>query len=111
MTADVSILTAEKSGVLKVPNTALRFTPPEGSKVTGKTDAKLQRRQQLVYVLEGTGQEQTLRAVIVTMGITDNSETEVIEGLKAGERVVTATLNGAKEEDEEVEEEGPPPSL
>ncbi len=111
MTADVSILTAEKSGVLKVPNTALRFTPPEGSKVTGKTDAKLQRRQQLVYVLEGADQEQALRAVIVTMGITDNSETEVIEGLKAGERVVTATLSGAKVEDEEVEEEGPPPSL
>lgn len=108
MTADVSILTAEKSRVLKVPNTALRFTPPEGSKVTGKADAKLQRRQQLVYVLEGADQEQTLRAVIVTMGITDNSETEVIEGLKAGERVVTATLSGAKEEEKE---EGPPPSL
>ncbi len=108
MTADVSILTAEKSGVLKVPNTALRFTPPEGSKVTGKADAKLQRRQQLVYVLEGAAKEQTLRAVIVTMGITDNSETEVIEGLKAGERVVTATLSGAKEEEKE---EGPPPSL
>lgn len=108
MTADVSILTAEKSGVLKVPNTALRFTPPEGSKVTGKADAKLQRRQQIVYVLEGADQEQTLRAIIVTMGITDNSETEVIEGLKAGERVVTATLSGAKEEEKE---EGPPPSL
>ena len=42
------------------------------------------------------------------MGITDNSETEVIEGLKAGERVATATLSGAKEEEKE---EGPPPSL
>ncbi|MCX6847401.1 MAG: efflux RND transporter periplasmic adaptor subunit [Verrucomicrobia bacterium] len=106
MTADVSILTAEKSGVLKVPNTALRFTPPEGSKVTGKADAKLQRRQQLVYVLEGADQEQTLRAVIVTTGITDNSETEVLDGLEAAARVVTASLGGTKEG-----AEGPPPSL
>lgn len=107
MTADVSILTAERSGVLKVPNTALRFTPPEGSKVTGSADAKLQRRQQLVYVLEGAEKEQTLRAVIVTTGITDNSETEVIEGLEAGARVVTATLGG----DKESAGGGPPPSI
>lgn len=106
MTADVSILTAEKSGVLKVPNTALRFTPPEGSKVTGSTDAKLQRRQQMVYVLEGAEKEQTLRAVIVTTGITDNSETEVLEGLEAGARVITASRGGAKED-----AGGPPPSL
>lgn len=106
MTADVSILTAEKSGVLKVPNTALRFTPPEGSKVTGVTDAKLQRRQQMVYVLEGADKEQTLRAVIITTGITDNSETEVLDGLEAGARVVTASLGGAKEGGD-----GPPPSI
>jgi len=32
MTADVSILVSERKDVLKVPNTALRFTPPEGAK-------------------------------------------------------------------------------
>ncbi len=31
MTADVSILVAERKAVLKIPNTALRFTPPEGA--------------------------------------------------------------------------------
>ncbi len=31
MTADVSILVAERKNVLKVPNTALRFTPPDGA--------------------------------------------------------------------------------
>lgn len=31
MTADVSILVAERKNVLKIPNTALRFTPPEGA--------------------------------------------------------------------------------
>lgn len=31
MTANASIITAERSGVLKIPNTALRFRPPEPS--------------------------------------------------------------------------------
>lgn len=106
MTADVSILTAERHNVLKVPNTALRFTPPEGSKLAGDTKAKLQRKQQLVYVLEGKGDEQTLRAVIVTTGITDNSETEILEGLDASALVITASLGAVKEG-----QEGPPPSL
>jgi HlyD family secretion protein len=106
MTADVSILTAERNDVLKVPNTALRFTPPDGSKMTGTTNAKLQRKQQLVYALEGSGKEQTLRAVIVTTGITDNSETEILDGLDASALVVTATLGGTKEA-----AGGPPPSL
>lgn len=35
MTADVSILVAERKNVLKVPNTALRFTPPDGAQFEG----------------------------------------------------------------------------
>ena len=106
MTADVSILSAERNDVLKVPNIALRFTPHEGTKLTGTTSGKLQRKQQLVYTLEGSGKEQTLRAVIVTIGITDNSETEILEGLDASALVVTATLGGTKEG-----LGGPPPVL
>jgi HlyD family secretion protein len=106
MTADVSILSAERNDVLKVPNTALRFTPPEGTKLAGTTSGKLQRKQQLVYTLEGSGKEQTLRAVIVTIGITDNTETEILEGLDASALVVTATLGGTREG-----LEGPPPVL
>ena len=33
MTADVSILVAERKGVLKIPNTALRYTPPDGARL------------------------------------------------------------------------------
>lgn len=40
MTADVSILVSERKGVLKIPNTALRFTPPEGAKFEQLSDAK-----------------------------------------------------------------------
>lgn len=37
MTANVTITTARHDGVLKVPNAALRFRPPEGARVTGVT--------------------------------------------------------------------------
>jgi len=30
MTADVSILVAERKNILKIPNAALRFIPPDG---------------------------------------------------------------------------------
>ena len=106
MTADVSILTAEKTNVRKVPNTALRYTPPESSTVIGDTHAKLQRRQQLLYVLEGQGKEQKLRATIVTTGITDNAETEILDGLEASAIVVTASVGGVKED-----QGGPPGQL
>lgn len=39
MTANVSIITAEQRKVLRVPNAALRFRPPEGATVRGDTNA------------------------------------------------------------------------
>lgn len=40
MTADVSILVSERKGIVKVPNTALRFTPPEGTRFEQSLEAK-----------------------------------------------------------------------
>ncbi len=39
MTANASIITAQRSDVLRVPNAALRFRPPEGTTVRGVTNA------------------------------------------------------------------------
>jgi HlyD family secretion protein len=39
MTANASIVVAEKRDVLRVPNAALRFRPPEGATVIGATNA------------------------------------------------------------------------
>jgi HlyD family secretion protein len=39
MTANASIVIAERSNVLRIPNAALRFRPPEGAKVKGGTNA------------------------------------------------------------------------
>ena len=41
MTANVSIVTAEKDGVLRVPNAALRFRPPEGTVAMVPTNAPM----------------------------------------------------------------------
>jgi HlyD family secretion protein len=39
MTANASIITAQRSGVLRIPNAALRFRPPESAVIKGATNA------------------------------------------------------------------------
>jgi len=90
MTADVSILVSERKDVLKIPNTALRYSPPDGVVYDGVPPKKLDRSQRLVYSTSADGAK--LKPVIIKTGITDGSDTEVTEGLKAGESVVTSTL-------------------
>ncbi len=91
MTADVSILVAERKNVLHLPNTALRFTPPEGAKFEQSPPAKLARNQRLVYSPGST--PAALKAVILKVGITDGGETEVLDGLGEGAAVVTSSLS------------------
>ncbi len=81
MTADVSILVAERKDVLKIPNTALRYTPPAGAKFEQTPPAKLERNQRLVYSPGGNGT--LLKPVVVKAGITDGVDTEILEGITA----------------------------
>ena len=111
MTAYVSIVVAQKKGVLLVPNTALRFKPAEadkadkaaektngepaksanGSRTGGQPGAGGERRRRdagsgTVHVLE----DGRLKAVKVSTGITDSRFTEVAGGeLKEGDKVIT----------------------
>lgn len=39
MTANASIITSQKTNVLRVPNAALRFRPPEGAQIAGLTNS------------------------------------------------------------------------
>ena len=93
MTADVSILVSELKDVLKIPNTALRYSPPDGAVYDGTPPKKLDRSQRLVYSPSVDGAK--LKPIIIKTGITDGSDTEVTEGLKAGDAVVTSTLTAA----------------
>jgi HlyD family secretion protein len=89
MTADVSILVLERDKVLKVPNAALRYSPPDNAKFSAAPPKQLQRAQQLAYALQADNA--TLTPRIVRTGATDGVVTEILDGLSASDRVVTAT--------------------
>jgi HlyD family secretion protein len=89
MTADVSILVLERNNVLRIPNAALRYSPPDNAKFSAAPPKQLQRAQQLAYALQADNL--TLTPRIVRTGATDGVGTEILEGLLASDRVVTAT--------------------
>lgn len=94
MTADVSILVAERDRALKIPNTALRYAPPDDAVYDGTAPANLQRNQRLIYSPNAGGAK--LKPVVVRAGITDGTDTEILEGLAEGAPVVTSTVTSAK---------------
>jgi HlyD family secretion protein len=99
MTANVAIIIAHKDNVLQLKNAALRYRPPEAAAVeqprstsspSGQrpTGARERRTERTVYVL-AFGRP---KPVQIKTGISDGIMTEVTEGLKEGDRVVTAEL-------------------
>jgi HlyD family secretion protein len=94
MTADVSILVAQHSGVAAIPNAALRFTPPDGTRFERAPPIKLERGQRLAYALSGSGLK--LRALVFKAGITDGVVTEVLGDIPAGTSVIVAAFGSAR---------------
>lgn len=77
MTANVTIVTAQKDDPLRVPNGALRFRMP---------NFPLDKKATRVWVLDRNGQP---RQVDVTTGIVDSLSTEIVGGkLREGDRVI-----------------------
>jgi len=94
MTAELSIFVAQRTNAIVIPNTALRYAPPEHASYEQEPPKKLQRSQRLVYTL---GQDKSkLKPIVIKVGISDGSQTEVVEGLKEGDMIVTSTLSGVK---------------
>lgn len=133
MTANVSIIIRERAGVMKIPNAALRFRPPETSAAqkTNTVQAAAaggpqrsgpggEGRQRMgggegrgggpraarnreggdrfsartVYVLEqSASKEPVLKPVQIRTGISDGVSTEILEGLKEGDQVVTGVIS------------------
>lgn len=113
MTANVSIVIAQREDVVKIPNSALRFHPlepvpgvtngaPAGLAAGGTNNGATHggggshRRGgppnvHTVYILDANKQ---LAPVQIKTGISDGIFTEVTEGLKAGDAVVTGTAAG-----------------
>jgi HlyD family secretion protein len=101
MTANVSIVVAHMDNVLQTKNAALRYRPPDATLVettrtttrrsarpAGNPGGELRASERTVYILSGGHP----KPVQIKTGISDGIVTEVVEGLKEGDRVVTAEL-------------------
>jgi HlyD family secretion protein len=119
MTANVSVIVARREDTLKVANAALRFHPAESpgtrkaaaatkTNPAGKRDADAlasdhkkdqHRHERVVYLLAcqpsytephaGSNQPPVLQPVPIKTGINSATFTEVVEGLKEGDEVIT----------------------
>ncbi len=94
MTANVTVTYAERDGVVAVPNTALRFHPPDvtpAAKHTGGGGKHAQKEDdtRTVYVMHG----ETPAAVEIHAGLSDGAMTEVVSGdLHEGDIVAIDTI-------------------
>jgi HlyD family secretion protein len=117
MTANVSIVIAQRENALQIPNGALRVRLPDnavlltnsavaqtapatnsGTNLAGGPGVRRGRGRgerpvfHTVYVLTGDDQDPKLQAVPVKTGISDGISTEVISGLDEGAKVVTGVV-------------------
>ncbi len=90
LTANITIYTMERSGVMSVPASALRFTP-EPSVFGKKYVIKDTTAEHKLWTLDGN----VLTAHKVEIGVTDGTRTEVIGGLKEGTSVIQTFEIGA----------------
>jgi HlyD family secretion protein len=107
MTANVSIIVAERNDTLKIPNSALRFRPPESGTNTvpraggagqrpggagprpggtGSRPKGERRSTRTIYVLK----DNKPQSIQIKTGITDGIYTEATEGLSENDKVITA---------------------
>lgn len=100
LTANVTIFTQERAGVLAVPNKALRFTP---TKETVGKDMKIVdcKGKNKVWTLDG----KTLTAHPVSIGQSDGMHTEITKGLKAGQKIVSEIIVNTPDNDGEDEQQ------
>lgn len=88
MTADVKVIVAEKSGIKRVPTSALRFIPPSSAQIESKnvdTD-----NSPHVWIPLSSG---LIKAVKVKPGIGDGRYTEIIESeLDEGDEVIVEAV-------------------
>ena len=96
LTANVTIYTREKNDVLIVPTKALKFTPNEKLLKPEQTIQDCQGKNK-VWVLEGN----TFKAIPVETGVVGGQNTEILSGLKAGQKVITEFNMGKMVEEEE----------
>ena len=107
LTANVTIFTAERDGVLCVPSKALRFTPTKETIGKGRKIADVNAKNK-VWTLEGN----TLKAHAVNIGMSDGTHTQILKGIAEGSKVITDIKVLGQDDDEDAERSplqmGPP---
>lgn len=101
LTANVTIYTAERKGVLSVPSKALRFIPQKETvgkmKIVDVANAKNK-----VWTIEGN----SIVAHKVNIGMTDGTNTQIVGGIAEGTKVVTGLNVMGGEEKKPMEAQG-----
>jgi HlyD family secretion protein len=120
MTANASVIIAQREDALSIPNSALRFHPPESASLPSATNSPAGQMTNgatppgggtghhgggtgrtrgerpvvhTVYVLAGDEKNPVLQPVQIKTGISDGISTEVISGLNEGDKIVTGMVN------------------
>ena len=94
LTANVTIFTAEKQGVLCVPSKALRFTPTQ--ETVGNMKIQDTNGKNKVWTKEGN----TLKAHNLQIGMSDGINTEVLSGISEGTVIVTGMEEMAQQSED-----------
>lgn len=96
LTANVTIYTAERKGVLSVPSKALRFTPQKETVGKMKIVDQTGNAKNKVWTIEGN----SIVAHKVNIGMTDGTNTQILNGISAGVKVVTGlNVTGGEQDD------------
>ena len=95
LTANVTIYTAERKGVLSVQSKALRFTPQKETVGKMKIVDQTGNAKNKVWTIKGNN----IVAHKVNIGMTDGTNTQILNGISAGTKVITG-LNVSGGEDD-----------
>ncbi len=94
LTANVNIYTNEIKNTLSVPSKALRYTPEK--ETVGGRKIKDCSGKNKVWTLEGN----TLVAHAVNIGATDGTHTQILSGIKKGQKVITGVAVATEGDDD-----------
>ena len=96
LTANVTIYTAERKGVLSVQSKALRFTPQKETVGKMKIVDQTGNAKNKIWSIEGN----SIVAHKVNIGMTDGTNTQILNGISAGVKVVTGlNVTGGEQDD------------
>jgi HlyD family secretion protein len=92
MTANVTIMVEHRDNVIRIPNEALRFTPPWDIELDRDVKVSLkERNSRLVWRLD---KEKNLEPVQINTGMADGEYTELLHGdISDGDELVMAVLD------------------